>query len=33
MKFPNLAALKNQIAEDAQTARRLLAENGIMCRV
>jgi riboflavin kinase/FMN adenylyltransferase len=31
IKFPSLAALKNQIAEDAETARRLLAENGIFC--
>jgi riboflavin kinase / FMN adenylyltransferase len=31
-KFASLAALKDQIAEDAQTARRLLAENGITCR-
>jgi riboflavin kinase/FMN adenylyltransferase len=31
IKFPSLAALKNQIAEDAETARRLLAENGITC--
>lgn len=30
-KFSSLAALKDQIAEDAQTARRLLAENGITC--
>lgn len=29
IKFPSLAALKNQIAEDAETARRLLTENGI----
>lgn len=31
IKFPSLAALKNQIAEDAETARRLLAQNGITC--
>lgn len=31
-KFSSLAALKDQIAEDAETARRLLAENGITCR-
>jgi riboflavin kinase/FMN adenylyltransferase len=31
IKFPSLAALKNQIAEDTETARRLLAENGIFC--
>jgi riboflavin kinase/FMN adenylyltransferase len=31
IKFPSLVALKNQIAEDAETARRLLAENGITC--
>jgi riboflavin kinase/FMN adenylyltransferase len=31
IKFPSLAALKDQIAEDAETARRLLAQNGITC--
>jgi riboflavin kinase/FMN adenylyltransferase len=33
MKFPSLAALREQIAEDAQTARQLLTENGVICRV
>jgi riboflavin kinase/FMN adenylyltransferase len=31
-KFSSLDELKNQIAKDVQTARRLLAENGIVCR-
>jgi riboflavin kinase / FMN adenylyltransferase len=31
MKFPSLAALKDQISADVETARRLLAENGIIC--
>lgn len=32
IKFPSLAALKAQIAADTQAARKLLAENGIICR-
>jgi riboflavin kinase/FMN adenylyltransferase len=32
IKFSSLSALKNQIAEDTQAARRLLAENGISSR-
>jgi riboflavin kinase/FMN adenylyltransferase len=31
IKFPSLAALKEQIAADVETARRVLAENGINC--
>ena len=32
IKFSSLGALKDQIAKDVETARRLLAENGIICR-
>ena len=32
IKFSSLGALKDQIAKDVETARRLLAENGIVCR-
>ena len=32
IKFSSLSALKDQIAKDVETARRLLAENGIICR-
>jgi riboflavin kinase/FMN adenylyltransferase len=32
IKFSSLAALKAQIAADTQAARKLLAENGIICR-
>lgn len=32
IKFSSIAALREQIAEDAETARRLLADNGIACR-
>jgi len=32
IKFSSLAALREQIAEDAQTARQLLTENGVVCR-
>jgi riboflavin kinase/FMN adenylyltransferase len=32
IKFSSLSALKDQIAKDVETARRLLAENGIVCR-
>jgi riboflavin kinase/FMN adenylyltransferase len=32
IKFSSIAALREQISEDAETARRLLTENGITCR-
>jgi riboflavin kinase/FMN adenylyltransferase len=32
IKFSSLAALKEQIAQDTETARQLLTENGVTCR-
>jgi len=32
IKFSSLAALREQITADTETARRLLADNGIACR-